>query len=189
MRIGLDLDGVLVDSIPRWIEVLNREAGTRYGPDDLPDTYGTPEQAFHSDRNEVEMLILPGPVAGGPESVRAIHAAGHELVVITARHPRLRGLTQAWLEYHGVAVHRLHFLEGASKAPTAVAEGVDVMVEDAPHNALALAEAGVPVLLFDAPYNQAVSHPLIRRAAGWAEVLERIRSGSLPARPSQRFPA
>ncbi|MFZ5827778.1 MAG: 5' nucleotidase, NT5C type [Bacillota bacterium] len=189
MRIGLDLDGVLVHSIPRWIAVLNREAGAHYGPDDLPDTHGSPEQAYHSDRNELEMLILPGPVDGGPQAAQALHAGGHELVVVTARHPRMRGLTQAWLDYHGVPIHRLHFLEGASKAPTALAEGLDCMVEDAPHNALALAEAGVPVLLFGRPYNRDLSHPLIHRCDGWAVVLEQIRSGSLPGRPSQRFPA
>jgi uncharacterized HAD superfamily protein len=189
VRIGLDLDGVLVDSIPRWVAVLNREAGTSYGADELPDTHGTPERAYHSDRNEVEMLILPGPVEGAAAAVQSLHAAGHELVVITARHPRLRGLTQAWLDYHGMPVHRLHFLEGASKAPTALAEGLDIMVEDTPHNALALAEAGVPVLLFGAPYNRGLSHPLICRCEGWSGVLAQIRSGWRPARPSQSFPA
>lgn len=174
MRIGLDLDGVLVHSIPRWIEVLNREAGAGYNADDLPDTHGSPERAHHSDRHEVEMLILPEPVEGAPAAVQRLHAAGHELVVITARHPRLRGLTRAWLEYHGMPVHRLHFLEGASKAPTALAERLDLMVEDAPHNAMALAEAGVAVLLFGRPYNRALSHPLIRRCEGWGQVLAQV---------------
>lgn len=189
MRIGLDLDGVLVHSIPRWIAVLNREAGAGYGPDDLPETHSSPERSYHSNQNEVEMLILPGPVAGGPEAVQSLLGGGHELVVITARHPRLRGLTQAWLDYHGVPVHRLHFLEGASKAPTALAEGLDFMVEDAPHNALALAQAGVPVLLFGTPYNRAVQHPLIRRCDGWNAVLERIRAGLRSDQPLRRFPA
>lgn len=94
--------------------------------------------------------------------------------MVTARTPRLRGLTEAWLQYHGMTVDKLHFLEGGSKVPAAKAERLDLMVEDAPHNALALANAGIPVLLFGAPYNQAVTHPLIHRCHGWADVLRQV---------------
>ena len=45
MRIGVDLDGVIVDSIQYWIRVLNRESGTNYRSGDLPDTYSTAELA------------------------------------------------------------------------------------------------------------------------------------------------
>lgn len=185
MRIGLDLDGVIVNSIPRWIAMLNAGMGTQYGPDDLPDTYGTPAMAAFCDQHLVELLIAPAPVPEAPAAVSALKAEGHELVVITARTPLLRDLTTAWLDFYGAPVERLHFLEGASKAPTAVTEGIDLMVEDTPHHAIALAKAGVPVLLFAAPYNRDVSHPLIHRCTGWGEVLHQIRSG----RFSQRFPA
>jgi uncharacterized HAD superfamily protein len=176
MRIGLDLDGVVVDSIGRWIEVLNRHAGTAYQPGDLPETYGTPELAAVSDRHELEMLIAPGPMAGAVGALRRLSAQGHRLIVITARAPRLRRLTEAWLDYYGIAVDRMHFLEGGSKVQVALEERVEVMVEDAPKNALALAEGGVPVLLFGAPYNRDVRHPLIHRCDGWGEA-ERLLGG------------
>jgi uncharacterized HAD superfamily protein len=73
-----------------------------------------------------------------------------------------------------MSVDRIHFLEGASKIGTALAEAVDLMVEDAPANALALAEAGVKVVLFGAPYNAHVRHPNITRCEGWDEVLSLI---------------
>lgn len=167
MRIGLDLDGVIVNSIPRWIEVLNREAGTCHRPGELPETHHTPELAAISDRNEIEMAILPGPMPGAAQALRQFKEAGHTLVVVTARAPRLRGLTEAWLAYHGMPVDALHFLEGAPKAPVVRDEGLDLFVEDTPRHALAIAEAGVPVLLFGHPYNAACSHPLIHRLDGW----------------------
>lgn len=74
MHIGLDLDGVVVNSIDRWIEVLNRYAGTRYVPGDLPDTHGSPERVVCSDRHEVEMLITPGPMSGATEAVSRLRA-------------------------------------------------------------------------------------------------------------------
>lgn len=178
MRIGLDLDGVIVDSVWRWGEVLNRYAGTRFGPEDLPDTHGTPEMAAISDRYIVEMTIGAGPVAGAAEALRLLRDEGHSLVVVTARTPRLRKLTEAWLEYHEMPVDRLHFLEGADKAPVVQAEGVDLMVEDTPRHAVGMATAGVEVLLFSAPYNRHVEHPLVRPCAGWSEVVRAIQSRS-----------
>lgn len=174
VRIGLDLDGVVVDSIAYWIRVLNREAGTAYLPGDLPDTYSTATLAACSDRHELEMLIAPPPVAGAVSGLRMMKEFGHTIVAVTARAGRMRGLTEAWLAYHEVPVDRLHFLEGTNKAPVAREERLDLFVEDAPHNALALAEAGVPVLLFAAAYNAGTSHPLVRRCDGWDDVLAQI---------------
>lgn len=167
MRIGIDLDGVVVDSISRWIEVFNREVGTAYPAGTLVDTFGTPANEAVSRRHELEMLIAPPPMAGARDGLNHLRQAGHELVVVTARSPRLRGLTEAWLDYHGLAVDSMHFLEGGNKGVVAAREGLGLFVEDAPHNALAVAEAGVPVLLFDAPYNRDLAHSLIRRASGW----------------------
>lgn len=176
MRIGLDLDGVIVDSIPHWIRVLNREAGTTYVEGNLPDSHGQPEIAAVSDRFEVEMLIPPGPVPGAREAVRQLKEAGHILVVITARSPRMRGLTEAWLAYHGISVDRLRFLGGGNKADAAIAEGIELFVEDTPHNAQALAEAGVEVLLFEEPYNRSFRHPLAHHCRGWEAVLAEIEA-------------
>lgn len=174
VRIGLDLDGVVVDSIAYWVRVLNREAGTAYLPGDLPDTYSTATLAACSDRHELEMLIAPPPVPGAVSGLRVLKELGHTIVAVTARAKRMRGLTDAWLAYYEVPVDRLHFLEGASKAPVARAERLDLFIEDAPQNALALAEAGVPVLLFAAAYNDRIKHPLVRRCNGWNDVLAQI---------------
>lgn len=171
MRIGLDLDGVICDSIPIWRHVLIRELGLVHGPGDLPDTHGTPACAAVMNRHEVECLITPPPVPGAAAGLRALQAAGHELVVVTARTPRMAELTRAWLAYHGLPVpDRMHFLAGGSKGAVARAEGLDLFVEDAPHNAQSITGAGVPVLLFAWPYNEGFHHPLARRVAGWDAV-------------------
>lgn len=174
MRIGIDLDGVVVDSIPRWVEVFNRESGQTYPPGALIDTYGTPHDAALSDRHELEMLIAPPPMTGAREALAALSTAGHELIVVTARSPRLRRLTEAWLDYYSIHVDALHFLEGGNKGAVAAAERLNLFVEDAPHNAIAIAGAGVPVLLFDAPYNQQVAGSHIRRAHGWTDIMAQL---------------
>ncbi len=171
MRIGIDLDGVVVDSIPRWVEVFNRVSGETYLPGTLINTYGSPGTAAISDRHELEMLIAPPPMDGAREVLSALRTRGHQLIVITARSPRLERLTEAWLAYYGIEVDAMHFLEGGNKAVVATAERLDLFIEDAPHNALALAEAGIPVLLFGAPYNQETKHRNIRRIHSWSEVV------------------
>ncbi len=175
MRIGLDLDGVVCDSVPKWREVFARELGLVYSQRELPDTYGTPEHAACTDRHELECLLAPHPVAGAVAALHSLRAAGHELVVVTARSPRVARLTAAWFDYHGLlAPDRMHFLEGGRKDTVARAEALDVFVEDIPGYAQALAGAGVPVLLFAWPYNAGCHHPLVRRVGGWAAVLAAI---------------
>jgi uncharacterized HAD superfamily protein len=174
MRIGVDLDGVIVDSIAYWIRVLNREAGTNYLPGDLPDTYAAASLAQCSDLHELEMLIAPPPVPGAVAALTHLKALGHQLVVVTSRALRLRVLTMAWLDYHGILVDEIYCLQGGSKAPVAKAQGIDVLVEDIPHQAIAVAESGVPVLLFAAPYNDHVMHQRIERCADWTEVVRQV---------------
>lgn len=174
MRIGLDLDGVIVDSVPNWIRILNIEFGANYGPDDLPDTHGTPEMAAFCDDHLIELLMPNRPMAGAVEALRRLRREGHQLVVITARSQCVRRLTEAWLEFYGFHVDELHCLEGADKAVAARATEIDLLVEDTPKNALAVAAAGVPVLLFGAPYNRDVRHPLVQRCENWGEVLAQV---------------
>ncbi len=51
---------------------------------------------------------------------------------------------------------------------------VDVMIEDKPEVALNLADHGIQVLLFDAPYNKDVKHENITRVSNWQEVYEKV---------------
>ena len=51
----------------------------------------------------------------------------------------------------------------------------DVMIEDNVKTALYLAENGIRVLLFDAPYNQGILHQNIVRVFSWEEIFELIK--------------
>lgn len=46
------------------------------------------------------------------------------------------------------------------------------MIEDKGDTALYLAENGIRVLLFDAPYNQDISHKNIVRVFSWNEIFD-----------------
>ncbi len=51
---------------------------------------------------------------------------------------------------------------------------VKVMIDGRPNVALFLAENGIKVLLFDAPYNKDVVHQNIVRVADWEDIYRKI---------------
>lgn len=179
MQIGLDLDGVIVDSIPTWVRACAERLGEPLSAREIVEhSHATPARAAFFEQHEVEFLIGPGLIPGAAAALQALKRAGHELVVVTARTPRVETLTAAWLAYHGITVDRMHFLEGGSKLVTCQREGIELFVEDAPHNARALTGGGIPVLLFDQPHNQDFHHPLARRCHGWLEVLAAVAAAA-----------
>lgn len=109
-----------------------------------------------------------------------------DIQAVTSRKETIRGITEAALEVHvpGVFSQR-HFTNGFGGVGTIVRSKLDVcceigavaLVEDAPANALSVAEGGIPVLLLNHPWNQLVyhpelNHPLITRFADWRQVPE-----------------
>jgi uncharacterized HAD superfamily protein len=179
MRIGLDLDGVIADSIPKWREVLRQQAGLRCRDDELPRTHADPAVAAVADARVLEMIMPVYPVPGAVDALRRLKALGHTLTVITARSPRVHALTKAWLDFFAISIDRMRFLTGQNKGPVVAALGLDVFVEDNPYYAADIAKRGITVALLAAPYNAGAQYRGVTRCAGWDEVLRFILA--LPA--------
>lgn len=95
------------------------------------------------------------PLAEGVERVRAL-AEGHEVVFLTGRPERLRRVTLAWLERHGIGGHELLMRRHGDFRPARVAKAeelrrlaagrsVAVVLDDDPEVCEALREEGWPV--------------------------------------------
>jgi uncharacterized HAD superfamily protein len=122
-----------------------------------------------------------------PAILEQLVSAGHELFFITARAERRRVITETWLREKGIFDHAkaVHLKptgefnpdyprgrydpEGSAhyKMRLATELRLDVFCEDDVVISLALAEAGIRVLLFDQPWNREVQHPLVTRVSGW----------------------
>lgn len=117
---------------------------------------------------------------GALHTLGAWCAEGHEVHVVTHRPPEAEAITVEWLAAADVPHTSLTFSADKTCVP------VDVMLEDNIDNALACAEAGIPVLLFDHTWNREVwvhegeewdadglitlkGRGLIRRVSGWEE--------------------
>lgn len=155
MRVGVDLDGVVVN----FVDALRSSWGL--DPTEFLDPFkweiwecwGMTKENFvrWSDESyETHLFYKAEPYPGAVEALHELHELGHSVHIVTARHhPVGRRDTVAWLEDHGVHYDSLTFSDDKTCVP------VDVFVEDNLPNAEACAKAGVKSFLMDRPWNQA----------------------------------
>jgi len=169
--ICVDLDDVICD-LSEWRERLLEDAAFD-APDELSRQEGLKADFYEGGR----FRSMP-PIQWAREALLRIRAAGYKIVIVTARpqwqYKRLHADTIYWLEQYGIPRDLVLFDRNKVEAvynhvapawPTA-------FIEDHGRNAQALAEVGIQVLLFDAPYNQDVADSkFIRRVHGWEGVL------------------
>lgn len=170
MKLGIDLDGVVIDTYPAWYNFFKPKF-----PDvrleELVHAHANPEYAAFADANLRTLYCdLLSPVPGAVETLGELSRAGHEVHFISARTPLVRDMTVEWLERHGVRFDGLTLLEGADKGLASLAAGVELFVEDAPYNAEAIRAVGVPVLLYDAEYNRGYDAPGVTRVLDWTAI-------------------
>ncbi|MBI3990407.1 MAG: hypothetical protein HY347_12430 [candidate division NC10 bacterium] len=188
MRIGIDLDDVLTESLPAYLEAFTRCFGIRVPLEeaawDLPKRF--PEipiqewEGFFTDLEEGGFLDRRPLLPGAKAAMEALQQVGHRLYIVTGRLPRQEEVTRRWLKGHsllscfeGIFHKDGEFVtEHKKKAITAL--GLQVFVEDEPHVARALAELPLKVLLFDKPWNQGSLPSSVRRIHSWPEALEAI---------------
>ncbi|BAF60776.1 MAG: hypothetical protein HPY89_12575 [Pelotomaculum sp.] len=189
MRIGVDIDGVLADSLPLWVGELNRFFNKNRRVEeihlfDICKTYGITERELNEflRRKGRYLMTGPPPVAGAPYYLKKIKQH-HEIFIITARDGQFRRETGEWLEKHGLPYDELILLGSHEKREACLESGLNVLVEDTLEISIKVSSAGVPVLLLDAPYNQGALPGLVYRKRSWEEIYRTIAAG-----PQQLFP-
>lgn len=114
---------------------------------------------------------------------RKLCSRGHSLYVITARKfstkktplgSLSRNLFRKWTEKNELVFENIFFCSETNTPPQKLEFcrqiAADIMIDDKPDIALYLAEKGVNVLLFDAPYNKSVKHENVTRVFSWDEI-------------------
>jgi uncharacterized HAD superfamily protein len=180
LKIGLDIDGVVADSFPIFLEELNKHYGknvteiNNYDMTKLYDVAWEDLDAFF-EQNIEYLFFEPRPMEGALENINAWLKAGHEIIYVTARRPGAEErVTLRWFERHGITSDSIIFTGGVSKTFAVKDFGLDVFVEDFMSNALEIAAIGVPVLLLDAPYNQGKLPEGVTRCCNWEEIKSEI---------------
>ncbi len=166
--ISFDLDGVLADPPFGWNPAINRDVSLQTSAQRASsDDFAADNWIGHLltwTWYRVRYLLRP-PRRGALDAVRAA-ARAHSVIVLTGRHERGRGQTQAWLERHGFSPYLDELimnggpLGSARYKEAALAErAVALHADDDAATAALLARNDIPVALLDWPRNRGLDFP------------------------------
>ncbi|OGG21505.1 hypothetical protein A3B48_01790 [Candidatus Gottesmanbacteria bacterium RIFCSPLOWO2_01_FULL_40_10] len=191
VKIGIDIDNVISDSYPAYLDKFNIQYKTDIKIHQISEFYYL-NKIIEENKNipgrkivnfidelvldEEFQLNLP-PI---DDSVRVINnwvSKGYKIHYVTARPVEVREITIKWLEKHGYWVKgaeldlfnsRKGFSSDAEyKADIAVKYKICVFIEDALEIALKMP---IPVLLFDRPWNKFKAKKNLIRISSWKEI-------------------
>jgi uncharacterized HAD superfamily protein len=184
LRIAVDFDGVLFDHVPYVLRGFRDRLGIDLAAEGLRhwDYYhykqvrerDLPPSVINKVLRDIETdqklhREAPRDKLAGRIMAEWI-AAGHHVDIVTARSKDAEQATKAFLTEHGIPHHGL-VMERWLKT------GWDVLIDDAPHNALLAAADGSLALLMDHPYNRDVpTHTNPVRVKDWQDVAERVEA-------------
>lgn len=192
MKIGIDTDGVLTD-MSGFLLDLGKQYLKRNPAE--PQAYGV-EEMFQTSKWEkmrygiqffLDYCKKCPPREGAQKVIAQLNKDGYETCEITARkfvtmkNPLgyySKKMLLNWYKAHRFNFSKIVFCSekntGAEKLKACLDFGATVMVEDRPEVATTLAESGITVLLFDAPYNQDLYGEQIIRCYTWNDVYDQI---------------
>ncbi len=188
MKIGIDLDDVLADSLPHYVQALNRrfeltidlaDAAWRIF-DRFPHIPRREAHSFFSELIEEGFFSSRPLLPGAREAVESLAEEGHHLFIITGRAARDAITTRDWLEQVGLLRHFSAIVHNGIEPVSHYKSGaafklqLDLFIEDELAVAVAVAEMAIPVLLFDRPWNRGALSENMQRVRSWPEVISRI---------------
>lgn len=175
MRIALDVDGVLADVMLAWLD----RSGTAATKDEITDwefwrRLGMEKEQFHAELDSCwgDWGSVPPTEQGLAQTTGELRRLGR-VDIVTARDPSTDGFVREWLASHGISYCGYVSVE---HGPMKAGLGYDILIDDSPHNAEAMARRGGQVILYGQPWNGAVSGPRIHRIARLSESPGLVRS-------------
>lgn len=190
MRIGIDIDEVIADTLTGIIAFYNGTYGTSlqrsdFSTYDFEEIWGLPEDEMIGrwyEFFETDHFASVEPVAGALSALKVLKENGHELFIVTARPHIVSKKTEDWVDMHypdlfsGIYFSNRHGLEGVrrKKSELCAELNIAVLVEDDMHHANDCAASGIDVLLLDHPWNQGELPERIHRVFSWDDVIRMV---------------
>lgn len=189
MKLGIDLDDVIVDFFPSFFTFYNKKYEKNFNIEKM-DSYYIWEIGIGKNREEAIKLIdefydslefdLMPLSPGAGEAIKKLSNLGFDIFIITSRPLRFKNKTEKFLKkYFSDVPFEIKYSTGLEEQRETKAEickklGINVIIEDAPNYAKICALNGIKTLLLDRPWNQNLEHENIKRVYNWGEILEKI---------------
>lgn len=191
MRIGIDIDGVLID-----YEQFVTDYGTKFCTNhhlpltinpwhyDEGEVFGWTEEQTNKFWNEYLVYYAteyPARVFAS-EVIHKLKEEGHEIYIVTARNEygmpethrgKMKILVEEWLKQNNIFYDKIVYTEG-NKLKYCVGSYIDLMIEDSPKNIKEISTK-LPVLCFDCKYNQEIRNKNITRVYSWYDIYDKIK--------------
>jgi len=190
MKIGTDLDGIIVDLIPKFLDWYNSKTNSHFLFDDWYSYNfweiigGTKQQAMNliEEFYNSKMFDKLCLVNDAKESIEEL-SKENELFLITSRPISFKPKTNAFLNKYFLDIFSeifysddFHKQLGISKADICKKEKIEIFIEDNLDYAISCSEKGIKTLLLNKPWNQNFGKDFINifRADNWNEILRKI---------------
>lgn len=190
MRIGIDLDEVIADTMPAIVRFHNEQYKTDLKKDDFRsyrfwETWGgTRDDAIRKmyEFFATDHFAQIDPIPGSLAAIKTLKERGHDLFIVTGRQHDIVAKTEKWIRRHFPKVFSgIRFAnsysrnsQSAKKSEICARLGITIMIEDDMDHAEELARSGITVLLFDQPWNQGDLEDHIERVFSWKQIVDRI---------------
>ncbi|EKD23644.1 MAG: hypothetical protein ACD_81C00206G0002 [uncultured bacterium] len=190
MRIGIDIDDVLADTVNAVCTFHNETYGTSLKRDDFlsrqlwkvlgesKEDASQKMQLFSKTGHALSRSVIDGAFF----ALSAFKKSGHELFGVTARPHYMVDQTEVWVAtYFPNIFSEILFCDTGKegvikekKSDICKRLGIGMMIEDDIDHALDCAENGIEVILLDCPWNQGELPENVHRVSSWTEALRLV---------------
>jgi uncharacterized protein len=190
MKIAVDIDGVLRDTMSGFWKYYNKRNSINYDVNKQSEYKINKILGISLDEackllDEYclsEDFKMVNPIDGSKEAILLLRES-HELFAITASPSWMEEMTWEFFEKHfadsfSQLIFSGEFYPGQTlKSKDKICEdlGIGMIVEDNADHSESYANNGLRVLLLDQPWNQEVSHENLIRCGCWNEIVEEIK--------------
>ena len=187
MNIGIDIDGVILDSEKVFRTVadlyntieLNDRAIRAYDAPRVQEKYNWTDEEIQefADKYFIECSKISNFMPCVKEVLNMLKQEGHNLIIITARgrdKKEMRAIAEEKFEKEGLKFDKYYWAQ-RGKTDVCVKEKIDVMIDDNYMNCLEIAEKNIKTLYFrDAGIKEIKNNPHITEVHNWGEIYKYI---------------
>ena len=190
MKIGIDIDGVIVDFLNSYLDIFEKKYGRKeiyekiYSDKFWECLNITQEEAKQllDYFDETEYFENMKFIDGAKEAI-GILLREHEVVFITARPLYIQSKTDYFFKKHFEGEIKIVFSNEfvnnglKSKGEICMENNIEIMIEDNKDYAKNCADKGVKVLLMNHPWNKEFYYKNVTRINNWKEAMSIIKNG------------